>query len=98
MRVHDFPAVRALAHEPRGVTVEHVVVALEGLWVGVASGRQRLTGERQRIEHRRRDMNDPHALVRGTFAEAADAVLERLRALVAERIIDAVVHPITGEY
>src|SRR5256885_13942135 len=46
---------------------------------------------------RSRDMNDPRARCRGAFAQAPYAVLEFLKAFIAERIINSVVHPVARD-
>src|SRR5204863_9954625 len=97
VRIDHFPSLRALSQQPLRIAVEHFVVALVRRSVFRKAGGKRAALERHRIECRWRDMNDLRARCRSAFAQAPYAVLESLKAFIAERIINSVVHPVAGD-
>ncbi len=95
--VHHVPTVGALRHEPGGVTIEHFIIAHVGLRICVAPGGQRAVFDGLRIEHRRGDQQQFGPAREDFFAQLADARLEFLKSLLAERIVNTVVHPVAGD-
>ena len=91
------PAVFALSQEPFRVAVQHVVIALVGFAIfGQACGLG-LAANGLRIEHRRGEEDQLCSKFYYAVVEKMDAVLEFLEAFLAERVVNPVIHPVTGD-
>ncbi len=95
--VDDFPTVGALAQEPFGIAVKHLVIPNVRQRILRLPGRQGTVLDRFRIEHGRRHQQQLGAAGQHFLAQRADAGLEFLEALLAKRIINAVVHAVAGD-
>ena len=99
MRVNHAPAfLFALLDEPRGVAIQHAVVAVEHVAVLHRIGGFQTRGNRQRVEYRRREMDDLRAGFLHLLAQLADAGLVRREARIVEREVDAAVHAVAREH
>src|SRR2546425_12122148 len=97
MDVDDLPAIRPLRQEPIRVSTQDIVVTNVRLAIFLEAIRERFAFERDGIEYWRREMDNVCPPGEGLCPQPEDAVCERHKAIVPERIIDAVVHPVAGD-
>ena len=97
MDIHDIPAVLPLREQPLRVAIEDLVVSHEGLPVLGEPRRQGPRPDRDRVEDGRGEVQDLRARRRRPLTQEPQAVLELREPPLVERVIDAVVHAVTGD-
>src|SRR5947208_1353670 len=97
MNVDYIPALRSLVHKPCGIFIERLVVAFKRSAIFRAAGRQCFSFQRQGIKGGRRQMDYFCASLICPLSQTNNPVLERAESLFAERVINAIVHPVARE-